>query len=176
MAGIPGPGHFCPLWDSSTRQTLLRRSLSVGPRLSWRCPTVWGSFCPILPSPSQIIGVRSASFSEGFPFPTSQSFIPCTSKFILVCSSRTDTSLHLLQGQFQTHVITCACVHAKSLQLCLIVILWTVVRQAPLSMGFYRQWYWSGWPCPPPGDLLAPGIEPSPLLSPVLAGRRGLYH
>ena len=63
--------------------------------------------------PFSDLGVRSASFSEGFPFPTSQSFIPCTSKFILVCSSRTDTSLHLLQGQFQTHVTTCVCVRAK---------------------------------------------------------------
>ena len=31
--------------------------------------------------------------------------------------------------------------------------LWTVARQAPLSMGFFRQDYWSGLPCPPPGDL-----------------------
>ena len=30
---------------------------------------------------------------------------------------------------------------------------WTVARQAPLSMGFSRQEYWSGLPCPPPGDL-----------------------
>ena len=39
--------------------------------------------------------------------------------------------------------------------------LWTVVRQAPLSMGFFRQEYWSGSPCPPPGDPPNPGIEPS---------------
>ena len=38
--------------------------------------------------------------------------------------------------------------------------LWTVARQAPLSMGFSRQEYWSGLPCPPPGDLPDPGIEP----------------
>ena len=31
--------------------------------------------------------------------------------------------------------------------------LWTIACQAPLSMGFSRQEYWSGWPCPPPGDL-----------------------
>ena len=30
---------------------------------------------------------------------------------------------------------------------------WTVARQAPLSMGFSRQGYWSGLPFPPPGDL-----------------------
>ena len=44
---------------------------------------------------------------------------------------------------------------------------WTVARQAPLSMGFCRHEYWSGLPCPPPGDLPDPGIEP---VSPALAG------
>ena len=37
---------------------------------------------------------------------------------------------------------------------------WTVARQAPLSMKFPRQEYWSGLPCPPPGSLPDPGIEP----------------
>ena len=42
---------------------------------------------------------------------------------------------------------------------------WTVARQAPLSMGFSRQEYWSGLPFPSPGDLPNPGIEPgSPAL------------
>ena len=37
--------------------------------------------------------------------------------------------------------------------------------QAPLSLGFSRPDYWNGLPCPPPGDLLNPGIKPrSPLL------------
>ena len=48
--------------------------------------------------------------------------------------------------------------------------LWTVDRQAPLSIGFSRQEYWSGLPCPPPGDLPVPGIEPAYLRSPALAG------
>ena len=39
---------------------------------------------------------------------------------------------------------------------------WTVARQAPLSVGFPRQEYWSGLPFPPPGDLPDPGIEPMP--------------
>ena len=38
--------------------------------------------------------------------------------------------------------------------------LWTVAHQAPLSMGFSRQEYWSGLPFPSPGDLPNPGIEP----------------
>ena len=45
-----------------------------------------------------------------------------------------------------------SCMHAKSLQSCLILCdLWTVACQVPLSMGFSRQEYWSGLPCPPPG-------------------------
>jgi len=47
---------------------------------------------------------------------------------------------------------------------------WTVALQAPLSMGFSRQEYWSEWPCPPPGDLPNPGIKPGSLTSPELAG------
>ena len=47
---------------------------------------------------------------------------------------------------------------------------WTVARQAPLSMGFSRQVYWSGLPFPSPGDLPYPGIEPAPLVFPALAG------
>ena len=46
-----------------------------------------------------------------------------------------------------------------------IAIAWTVAHQAPLSMGFSRQEYWSGLPFPSPGDLPHPGIEPG---SPVL--------
>ena len=42
---------------------------------------------------------------------------------------------------------------------------WTVTCQAPLSIGFSRQKYWSGLPFPSPGDLPDPGIEPrSPAL------------
>ena len=48
---------------------------------------------------------------------------------------------------------------------------WTAARQAPLSMGFSRQEYWSGLPCPPPGDLPNPGIVPMSLKSPALASR-----
>ena len=38
---------------------------------------------------------------------------------------------------------------------------WTVARQALLSLGFSRHEYWSGLPCPPPGDLPHPGIKPA---------------
>ena len=63
-----------------------------------------------------------------------------------------------------------ACVCAVSLQVCQTLwALWTVAHQAPLSMGFSRQEYWGGWPCPPPEDLPHPGIELESLMSPALA-------
>ena len=54
------------------------------------------------------------------------------------------------------------CTCAKSLQSCpnLFVTPWTVAHQAPLSVGFSRQEYWSELPCSPPGDLPNLGIEP----------------
>ena len=45
---------------------------------------------------------------------------------------------------------------------------WTIARQAPLFMGFSRQEYWSGWPCPSLGDLPILGTEPA---SPALADK-----
>ena len=48
---------------------------------------------------------------------------------------------------------------------------WTVALQAPLSMEFLRQEYWSVWPCPLPGDLPDPGIEPTPACISCIAGR-----
>ena len=69
--------------------------------------------------------------------------------------------------------LTLPLVHAKSLQSCL--TLCNPPDCSPTRLlcpwGFSRQEYWSGWPCPPPGDLPDPGIEPFPLRSPTLAGR-----
>ena len=52
----------------------------------------------------------------------------------------------------------------------LFVTLWTVAFQAPLSMGFSRQEYWSGLPFPSPGDLPDTGIKPVSLMSSALEG------
>ena len=48
-----------------------------------------------------------------------------------------------------------------------VITVWTVARRAPLSTGFSRQEYWSGLPCPPPGDLSDPGRS---LMSLALGG------
>ena len=52
----------------------------------------------------------------------------------------------------------------------LFVTPWTTASQAPLSMEFSRQEYWSGLPFPPPGDLPDPEIKPASPISPALAG------
>ena len=77
---------------------------------------------------------------------------------------------HFLWSLEPTKVLACVC--AKSLNrgwFC--AMLWAAACQAPLSMGFSRQEYWSGLPCPTPGDLPDPGIEPESLTYPALAGR-----
>ena len=52
----------------------------------------------------------------------------------------------------------------------LFATLWTVAHQAPLSMGFSRWEYWTGLPCPPPGDLLDPRVEPTSAFISYIAG------
>ena len=64
-----------------------------------------------------------------------------------------------------------ACMHAKSLQSCLTLCdPMDCSPQAPLSMGFSRQEDWNRLTFPSPGDLPDPGIEPTSLVSPALAG------
>ena len=53
----------------------------------------------------------------------------------------------------------CVCVSHSVVSDCF-VTLWTIDRQAPLSMGFSRQEHWSGLPFPSPRDLLAQGLKP----------------
>ena len=65
----------------------------------------------------------------------------------------------------------CACMYAQLFQAYLtLCALWTISHHAPLSMGFSRQEYWSGLPCLSLGDLPNPGMEPTSLMSPALAG------
>ena len=62
----------------------------------------------------------------------------------------------------------CACVLSRFSRVRLCATLWTVALQAPLSMGFSFQEYWSGLPCPPPGDLPSPMIKPVSPVAPSL--------
>ena len=65
--------------------------------------------------------------------------------------------------QSRRKLLAWSCVRALSgTQLCRILCNpWTVAQQAPLSIDFSRQEYWSGLPCPPPGDLPDSGIKPA---------------
>ena len=56
---------------------------------------------------------------------------------------------------FEFHISECESQSCPTL-----VTPWMVTCQAPLSMGFSRQEYWSGWPFPSPWDLPYPGIQP----------------
>ena len=80
---------------------------------------------------------------------------------------KTNTLSLLYSPSFQNNV----CVLSRFSHVRCFATLWTVACQAPLSMGFSRQEYWSGLPCPPSGDLPNPGIKPVSLMSPALAGR-----
>ena len=63
--------------------------------------------------------------------------------------------------------------HANSLHLCQTLHdpMDCIAHKAPLSMGFSRQEYWSGLPCPPPGDHPYPEIKPMSLIFSALVWR-----
>ena len=70
-----------------------------------------------------------------------------------------------------TSLLSCVCVHTcVHVHARLFVTPWTVVCQAPLSMEFSKQKYWSGLSFPTPRDLPDPGIKPTSPASPELAG------
>ena len=77
--------------------------------------------------------------------------------------SRDRTQVSRIAGKFLTSWATRVCV--CSVQSCfshvrLFATLWTAACQIPLSMGFSRQEYWGGLPCPPPGDPPNSGMKP----------------
>ena len=70
---------------------------------------------------------------------------------------------HLLQDLLSREIgdiCVHACVLSRFSHVWLFTASWTVARQAPLTMGFSRQEYWNGLPCPPPEDLPNPRIKP----------------
>ena len=76
-------------------------------------------------------------------------------------------SAHLLPG---SPTLAHGCVLSRFSRVRLFATPWTAARHIPLSVGFCRQEYWSGLPCPPPGDRHDPAIETRSLASPALAG------
>ena len=112
-----------------------------------------------------IVGDRLREFSH-HPFSGSTAWL------WMRCSSRVWNNvgkcLHMKKATEHDWHIHCAVLSRFSC-VGLFVTLWTVACQAPPSTGFSRQEYWSGLPCPPPGDLPDPGIKPMSLTSPALA-------
>ena len=82
-----------------------------------------------------------------------------------------------LQNHLHSYISEMQCVHACQVASVMTnsVQLWTEACQAPLSMAFSKQEYWSRLPCPPPGDLPDPEIEPVFLTSTCIK-RQVLYH
>ena len=78
-------------------------------------------------------------------------------------------AIHLAQAAILLNIYWWCCVVLSCVWLS--VIPWTKASQAPLSMGFPRQEFWSRLPFPSPGDLPDPGIEPASLSSPALGAR-----
>ena len=88
--------------------------------------------------------------------------------------------IHSIYYCMCVHMCVCAQVHSHSvvfdslLLSCPVVsdsaAPWTVALQVPLSVEFSRQEYWSQFPFPAQGDLPHPGIKPTSLTFPVLAG------
>ena len=101
---------------------------------------------------------------------------PCFLFLILFSFNMTQNHLKILLAEGGKRVILIsvfasngkayACWDAKPLSQSTTVP--TVARQAPVSMGCPRQEDWSGWPCPPAGDLPDPGNQPASLLFPAL--------
>ena len=77
-------------------------------------------------------------------------------------------------GDWSWSWVVLACVLSSFSRVWLSAALWTLARQAPLSVGFSRPEHWSGFPCPCSGDLPDPGTEPASRVSCV--GRQVRYH
>ena len=136
---------FWTLKDANTR--------SISIRYVWNCglPSVsycWWSFSS---TSSHLLSLQSVTLLA-----CSLNASPCEPAAVpYYCT---------FQGTMSMCVLTCFS------RVQLFAIPWTVAHHAPLSMGFSRQEYWSGLPCPTPGDLPDPGIEPRSLTSFALAG------
>ena len=132
------------------------------------CPTLWDPMNCSQPGSSvqgmfqtRILEWVAIYYSRGSSWPRDQthiSWVSCIRRRILY-------QLHHLGSPLCAN----ACILSHFGGVWLFVTLWTVVSQAPLSMGFSRQEYWSRLPCPSPGVLPDPGIQPASLNAPALA-------
>ena len=115
------------------------------------------------------------SFSRGSSRPRDQTPVTCITNGLLHCRQILYWLSHQESLKRINWIHTHNPVHPSMLShfshVQLFETLWNVAHQAPLSMGFPRQEYWSGLTCPPLEDLPDPGIKPVSLMSPWLADR-----
>ena len=135
--------------DSSTFLAMRRYKNWAHKILSWKHLTIWR---PVLPV---------------FPRAQSTSFLISTLNSFQGCWRPAAATAHDL---ILVEVDVCACMLSLVSHVQLFVTQWTAAYHVHLFMGFSRQEYWSGLPCPLPGDLPDPGIEPASLMSPALTG------
>ena len=86
-------------------------------------------------------------------------YCPIPSVFVVVFCTTSNLGDYLFPPGLPSGMHVCMLSPFSSVRL--FVTLWTVACQASLFMGFSRQEYWNGWPCPPPGDLPDPGRKPT---------------
>ena len=118
-------------------------------------------------SPRSLNNHHSDFYHHNFAFTQIESYNTQSFGFRLFLYSLSLEFIHFVVCVI-VHFVLFACCASLVSQLCLIVILWTVALQAPLSTGFLKQKYGCGLPFPPSGDLRDPGIEPVSPVSPTL--------
>ena len=113
------------------------------------------------------IGFSRQAYWSGLPFPAAEDLPnPGIQPGSPASTHRPPASPEILNGR--PHSLGYDAVPCVLSRVRLSLTPWTVAHQAPLSMGFPRQAYWSGLPFPPPWDLPDPGMEPASPVSPVL--------
>ena len=148
--------------------------------LAW---TTWEVFSlrDLAKSDSPLSGEAGLPVTASWVWATCSSLIRLTSS-VLSLSNKSDVldrGQEPLKKKFLSPILlphcSCACVLSHFSCVWLFATPWTVAHQAPLSMGFSRQEYWSGLPCSPPGDHPNPGMESKSHYA-TCVGRRVLYH
>ena len=89
---------------------------------------------------------------------------------IQILTTRSQSILHMLSMCVSLCVCVCTRILSRFSHVPFFVTLWTVACQTSLFKEFPSQEYWSGLPCPSPGDLADTGIKPRSLMSPTMAG------
>ena len=123
-------------------------------------------------SPGQNTGVGSCSLLQQIFLTqeSNQGLLHCRRILYKLSYRRSPRQYHVHFITMCTQNSLCACMQSHFSCVQLFVTPWTAARQAPLSIGFFRQEYRSGLPCPLPGYLPDPGIQPASLMSPAMAG------